>query len=75
MLLTTQDHRKKIQSKPFMQKLTSEKSNGCFAVLYNPTKNNIHAHLENLDKSLVLYSSSYENHIIMCDFNVGTGNT
>ena len=39
---------------------------------YNPNKNDIHAHLENLDRSLALYSSSYENHIIKCDFNVET---
>ena len=37
---------------------------------YNPNQNSIHAHLENLDKNLALYSSSYENHI-MCDFDVG----
>ena len=42
---------------------------------YNPNKNNIHAHLENLDRSLTLYSSSYENYIIMGDFNVGPENT
>ena len=38
---------------------------------YNPNQNSIHAHLENSDKNLALYSSSYENHIIMCDFDVG----
>ena len=42
---------------------------------YNPNKNNIHAHLENLDRRLALYSSSYENYIMMSDFNVGPENT
>ena len=40
---------------------------------YNPNKNNIHAHLENVDRSLALYSSSYENHI--GDFNVRRENS
>ena len=42
---------------------------------YNPNKNNIHAHLENLDRSLTLYSSSHGNHIVMRDFNPGPENT
>ena len=45
---------------------------------YNPNKNNIHEHLENLDRSLALHSSSYEYHkyhIVMFDFNVGPENT
>lgn len=37
---------------------------------YNPYKNIIHVHLENLEKSPILYPLSYENHIIMGDFNV-----
>ena len=42
---------------------------------YNPNKNNIHAHPENLDRSLALNSSSYENYIIMGDFDVGPENS
>ena len=42
---------------------------------YNANKNNGHAHLENLDKSLALYSSSYERHIIIYDLNAGSQNT
>lgn len=42
---------------------------------YNLNKNNIHAHLENLERSLSLYSWSYENHITICDFNVVLENT
>ena len=37
---------------------------------YNPNKENIENHLETLSKSLTLYSSSYENLVIVGDFNV-----
>ena len=37
---------------------------------YNPNKENVENHLETLSKSLALYSSSYENLIIVGDFNV-----
>ena len=37
---------------------------------YNPTRENIENHLEALSKSLPLYSSSYENLIVVGDFNV-----
>ena len=42
---------------------------------YNPDKNNIQFHLENLTKSLILYLSNYENLIILGDFNVSTDNS
>ena len=42
---------------------------------YNPHKNIIHVHLENLEKSPTLYPLSYENHIIMGDFNVAPENS
>ena len=42
---------------------------------YNPNKNNIQFHLENLTKSLALYSSNYENLIILGDFNVSIDNS
>ena len=42
---------------------------------YNPYKNIIHVHLENLEKSPILYPLSYENHIIMGDFNVAPENS
>ena len=41
---------------------------------YNPNKNNIQFHLENLTKSLALYSSNYENLIIFGDFNASNDN-
>ena len=37
---------------------------------YNPNRENIENHLKTLSKSLALYSSSYENLMIMGDFNV-----
>ena len=46
--------------------------NGCFAVLI--IKSNIYAHLENLDRSLALYSSSHGNPTVMCDFNEASEN-
>ena len=42
---------------------------------YNPNKNNIPFHLENLTKSLALYSSNYQNLIILGDFNVSIDNS
>ena len=40
----------------------------------NPNKNNIQFHLENLSKGLALYSSNYENLIILGDFNLSIDN-
>ena len=37
---------------------------------YSPNRNNIQFHLENLTKRLALYSSNYENLIILGDFNL-----
>ena len=45
-----------------------------FCCSYNSNKNNIQFHLENMTKSLALYSSNYENLIIL-DFNVSTDNS
>ena len=42
---------------------------------YNPNKNNTQFYLENLTKSLALYSPSYENLIILGDFNVSIDNS
>ena len=40
-----------------------------FSCSYNPNGENMENHLETLSKNLVLYSSSYENLIIIGDFN------
>ena len=37
---------------------------------YNPNKNNISNHLDSLSRNLALYSSTYENFIIIGDFNI-----
>ena len=42
---------------------------------YNPNKNNIEFHLENVTKNLALYSSNYENLIIFGDTNVSIDNS
>ena len=39
-----------------------------------PNKNNVNMHLDCLSKTLALYSSKYENFIILGDFNVDTDN-
>ena len=41
----------------------------------NPNKNTIKSYLENLHKGLALYSSKYENFIVLGDFNVGMDNS
>ena len=42
---------------------------------YNPNKNTIKSHIEILHKGLALYSSKYENFIVLGDFNVGMDNS
>ena len=37
---------------------------------YNPHRNNIGNHLDSLSKNLALYSSTFDNYIIIGDFNV-----
>ena len=37
---------------------------------YNPHRNSIENHLDSLSKYLVLYSSSYDNYIVIGDFNI-----
>ena len=40
----------------FYMEINPRKIRWLLCCSYNPNKNNIHAHLENLDRSLVLYS-------------------
>ena len=42
---------------------------------YNPNKNNINNHIGALSKNLALYSTSYENLLLLGDFNVETDNS
>ena len=37
---------------------------------YNPNRDNIGNHLDSLSRNLALYSSTYENYIIIGDFNI-----
>ena len=37
---------------------------------YNPHRNNIGNHLDSLSKNLALYSSAYDNYIVICHFNI-----
>ena len=41
---------------------------------YNPNKHNISKHIEALSKSIDLFSSNYENVLLMGDFNAGLDN-
>ena len=42
---------------------------------YSPNKNTVKSHIEILHKGLALYSSKYENFIVLGDFNVGMDNS
>ena len=37
---------------------------------YDPNKSNIYSHLESLSRNFVLYSSKYDNYLVVGDFNV-----
>ena len=65
----------KYSSEGFYVKVNLRKIKWLLCCSYNLNKNNIYAYLENLDRSMTLYSSSYQNQIIICDFNVGPENT
>ena len=54
----------------FFVELNLRKKKWLLSCSYNPKRENIENHLETLSKSLALYSSSYENLIIVGDFNV-----
>ena len=38
--------------------------------MYNPNKSNIYPHLESLSRNLDLFSSKYDNFLVVGDFNV-----
>ena len=42
---------------------------------YNPSRSNIDFHLEHLNRNLALYSSRYENFMVIGDFNVEANNS
>ena len=54
----------------FIVEIKLRKKKCLLSCFYNPNRENIENQLETLSKSLVLYSSSYENFIIVGNFNV-----
>ena len=54
----------------FFVEINLRKKKWLFSCFYNPSRENIENHLETLNKSLALYSSTYENPIIIGDFNI-----
>ena len=54
----------------FFIEIDLRKKKWLFSCSYNPNRENIENHLETLSKNLALYSSSYENLIIIGEFNV-----
>ena len=54
----------------FLIEINLRKKKSLLSWSYKPDRENIENHLETLSKSLTLYSSSYENLIIVGDFNV-----
>ena len=50
----------------FYVEVNCEKIKWLLCYTYNPNKNNILAFLENVDRSLALFSSSYENYFMIC---------
>ena len=59
----------------FYIEINLQKKKWLLCYSYNPNKNAIKSHLENLHKGLALYSSKYENFIVLGDFNVGMDNS
>ena len=55
----------------FYVEINLQKKKWLLCCSYNPNKNAIKSHLENLHKGLALYSSKYKNFIVLGDFNVG----
>ena len=54
----------------FYVEINLRKTKWLLCCSYNPNRCKIDFHLENLNRSLALYSSHYENFIILGDFNV-----
>ena len=55
----------------FYVEINLQKKKWLLCCSYNPNKNTIKSHIEILHKGLALYSSKYENFIVLGDFNVG----
>ena len=60
----------------FYEEMNLQKKKSLLCCSCNPKKNAIKSHLEPLlHKRLALYSSKYENFIVLGDFNVGMDNS
>ena len=58
----------------FYVEINLQKNKWLLCCSCNPNKNSIKSHLENLRKALALYSSKYENFIVLGEFNVDMDN-
>ena len=59
----------------FYVEINLQKTNWLFCCPYNPNRRNTDFFLEDLNWNLALYSSHYENFMIIGDFNVGANNS
>ena len=60
---------------PMEGQINFQKKKWLLCCSYNPNENTIKSHIEILHKGLALYSSKFENSIILGDFNVGMNNS
>ena len=59
----------------FYVEINVQKNKWLLCCYYSPIKNTIKSHIEMLHKGLPLYSSKYENFIVLGDFHVGIDNS
>ena len=67
-----------LENKPmegFYVEINLRKTKWLLCCSYNPCKSNIDFHLEHLNRNLALYSSCYENFMVIGDFNVEASNS
>ena len=67
-----------LQNKPmedFYVEINLRKTKWLLCCSYNPSRSNTDFHLEHLNRNLALYSSYYENFMIIGDFNVEANNS
>ena len=58
----------------FSVEINLRKQKRLISCSYNPNKHNISMHIEALSKSIDLFSSNYENVLLMGDFNASLDN-
>ena len=67
-----------LENKPmegFYVEINLRKTKWLLCCSYNPSKSNIDFHLQHLNQNLALYSSCYENFMVIGDFNAETNNS